>query len=87
MNNSEYISRDLGEVTALVTLGCPFRSINWKDDVAYFSFANRTRCEAFHEEYAFGQLTVPARAYFDNLRMIKRQLYTNSRTARVVKSL
>lgn len=69
-------STDLGATTALVTVGYPIVRINKQNPrKAEFVFLRNEAIEEALEAYWSNGLTVPARAYFDNLKMLKSRLY------------
>lgn len=78
MDNNEYVTKDLGETTALLTNGCFMTAIEWKDDVAYFRFQDNQKCKLISQNYFFEGLTGNLRLFYENLRMVKRKLYAES---------
>lgn len=69
-------SSDLGATTALVTAGYSIVRINKQNPrKAEFVFLRDREIEEALEAYWSNGLTVPARAYFDNLKMLKSRLY------------
>ena len=67
-----YTTKDLGEAVALLSSGVKMNSIDWKERVAYFTFAGD--CESLSREYFFGNLQVNARLFNDNMRSLKSRL-------------
>jgi hypothetical protein len=76
-HNDEYLTRDLGESAALLTQGHRLHGIAWKDNFAYFRFGNPAVCEQVKQDYFFRGLQLDAMTFYDNLRLLKRQLYQN----------
>ena len=74
----EYLTRDIGEATALVATGLPMRDIQWKNDTAFFIFRDPKRCEDLAREYYFGNLTINARIFYETIRTVKRKLYESN---------
>jgi hypothetical protein len=75
---NEYITKDLGEAAALVTNGLVLKNINWKDNVAYFSFNEPDVCKETSQKYFFENLALPVRKFHENLKLIKSKLYASS---------
>lgn len=75
VRDNEYLTKDLGEVAALLTQGFKIKSIQWKDKIAYFVFLDPVGCVKTANEYYFNNLPVSARQYFENLRLVKRKIY------------
>ena len=80
MQNNNYQTKDLGEAASLLTSNCILKNIFWKDNTAYFIFDNLANCEKISQKYFFENLTLPARLYYENLKMVKRKLYTSQQT-------
>jgi len=76
-HNDEYLTRELGEAACLLTQGHRLHGIAWKDNFAYFRFGDPHTCEQNKHAYFFSGLQVDARSFYDNLRLLKRQLYQN----------
>ena len=74
-----YLTKDLGESAALLTGGCAIRDIQWKNSEAYFVFGERKACQQMSQKYFFGGLELPVRFFYENLRLIKRKLYSDQR--------
>lgn len=72
--NDAYLTKDLGEAAALITLGNNLSSISWKEGLAYFSFPKSDKIDKESKEYFFGSLFVDARTYYDNFKMLKRKI-------------
>lgn len=72
---NEYITKDLGEAAALLTSQCIMRSLQWKDNTAYFLFEDPETCQKIAHQYFFENLSLNVRNFYENLRMVKRRLY------------
>jgi len=81
----QHTTRDLGEASALISRDCPLSSLQWKDDTAFFVFDD-PRAVALSHDYFYGELSINARTYYDNLRMLKRRLYTDTKGGKYVHS-
>ena len=68
MQDVPYTTQDIGLVIALVCSAQPIKTMLWKDEIAYFLFADRTSCEDLEHRYYLGQLPLDARTYYDTLR-------------------
>ncbi len=75
----EYLTRDLGEAAALLTKGIAMASIQRKDAIVYFVFRASKKAEQASHDYFLGELRVPARTYYDNLRNLKRRLWSQEK--------
>jgi len=73
---STYSTRDLGEATALLTSGCVMTDLQWKNNRAYFIFEDVEHCKELSQQYFFGGLSQPSKFFYENLRTIKRKLYS-----------
>jgi hypothetical protein len=88
MNNSiNYATRDLGEAATLLTLGMTMTDVIWKDKVAFFVFAGKVQCAEIGKQYFFGNVQVSARALVDNIKNLKKQVFSfkEKQTGRGVK--
>jgi uncharacterized secreted protein with C-terminal beta-propeller domain len=72
--NSVYTTKDLGEISVLLTKGFILKNIDWKENIAYFSFTPREEAEKIAHQYNFGGVEVSARAFYDNLILVKRKI-------------
>ena len=73
---SSYSTRDLGEATALLTSGCVMKDLQWQANKAYFVFDDAEHCKELSQQYFFGGLSLTAKFFYENLRTIKRKLYS-----------
>ncbi|MDQ3098301.1 MAG: DUF5659 domain-containing protein [bacterium] len=74
---SQFISSDLALVTA-ITLFHPFETIDRQNPrKAQFIFIRNSQLDELIEKYWKKELLVEPRQYFDQLRAIKNQLYSN----------
>jgi uncharacterized secreted protein with C-terminal beta-propeller domain len=72
--NKTYQTKDLGEVAVLLTKNFKLQNINWKENIAYFSFTPREEAEKIANQYNFGGVDVPARQFYENLILVKRKI-------------
>lgn len=72
--NNQYRTKDLGEAAVLLTQGFTLIDTEWQNEVAYFIFDNYEGAKKLAHEYNFGGVQVTAKAFHDNLILIKRKI-------------
>lgn len=70
-----YSTKDLGEAAALIAVGHKLMGLDWKDDIAFFSFYKQEDCKSVASKYFLNELTVSARLYYDTLRSLKHKMF------------
>ena len=81
MNKELIRIRDLGLVTALISVGVPLYSTQKEDERVYFIFENIAKTQGYINDYWADELTVRARNYSDSLKMLKTRIYSEERNA------
>lgn len=76
LKTEKFSTSDLGCATALVSLGAELLNLNRRDPKrVLFVFKQNNRIDSWTRDYWNGSLKVGARAMFDNLKMLKTQIY------------
>lgn len=70
-----YLTKDLGEATALVTEGVKFIGLEREGSFYWFVF-DGTRADEVSQIYWSGDLKVSAKLFSDNLRTLKDRLFS-----------
>lgn len=82
-------THDIGLAAALITYGFKLievdNTVREKSQFIFDPFLNKVNDDGFYDEdieseseaYWFNTLRVPARSYFENLKMLKNRIYSN----------
>lgn len=82
MNKEPIKIRDLGLVTALISVGIPiYGTQNEKEGRVYFLFENIAKTQNYINDYWSDNLMVRARNYSDSMKMLKTRIYSEERNA------
>ena len=67
--------KDLGLAAALVTAGFEIVATEKEQKSVYFIFCGSSKIEQAINDYWLDRLTISARSYFDNTKMLKNRIY------------
>ena len=76
---NEYKTKDLGEVSALVTSGQKIIEMQRDERICWFVFEHTDQCEKISREYFFGNLTGNLRQYNEAMNNLKNRIFSNVR--------
>lgn len=77
-NNEPFSTFDLGCAAAIISVGFPLYKLNKSNPrKVQFSFKEQEEAEKIVDDYWSDNLSVNARTYFDNIKMLKNRIYTN----------
>lgn len=74
-NNVEYYTKDIGEAAAMLTMGRNVVRLEPGEANFWFVFSEKQECENISNLYWSGELTVSAKMYSTNLRLLKDRLF------------
>jgi len=75
ISSNEYLVKDIGEATALLTMGIKVIRLEPEANFYWFVFGEKKECEKLSGEYWSGDLMVSAKTYSTNFRMLKDRLF------------
>ncbi|MFH2062277.1 MAG: hypothetical protein ABIJ43_04810 [Candidatus Beckwithbacteria bacterium] len=74
-NQNEYLTKDLGEASALMASGIKFSGLRNGEGFYWFIF-NSSASNKIVNDYWSGDLEVKAKTYFDCMRTLKDRIYS-----------
>jgi hypothetical protein len=80
--DNEYCTKDLGVAAMLIATGHTMRAMTWKDKIAFFSFDDPETCNRLQHLFLFGQVMVPAKAYYEAIKALKIEIIRNQNERR-----
>jgi hypothetical protein len=73
---SEYRTKDLAEASFLLTKNIKFLRLERVGKTCWFVFNDKNNCELLTSEFWFGNATVPAKAFYDAVQILKNRIFT-----------
>jgi hypothetical protein len=75
-DKNNYLTKDIGEATALIATGQNMIKIEKTAGICWFTFENEEKCKNLSDQYWFGQLSIEARNYKDILDRLKNRIFS-----------
>jgi len=76
-NNDTYQTRDLGEASALMSLGQKIIRIDKQGAICWFVFSGKNQCQQITNEFWFGGCMVDAKIYYDSMVKLKNRIFSS----------
>jgi len=78
MNNTtnEYQTKNIGEAAGFIARDIKLIRINRENEVCFFVFDNKSKCEQLSRDFFFGELLVNARIFFESEKRLKQLIFT-----------